>query len=77
MRVGSPRQMHNPYNACDRQEARTRHGMRSRRCTMCSMHEVDRGVYYDIDTTDTFTMTWACLHGMRPFSVTRDSLLAV
>ena len=23
------------------------------------------------------TMTWACLHGMRPFSVTRDSLLAV
>ena len=24
-------------------------------------------------TTDTFTMTWACLHGMRPFSVTRDS----
>ena len=28
-------------------------------------------------TTDTFTMTWACLHGMRPFSVTRDSLLAV
>ena len=28
-------------------------------------------------TTDTFTMTWACLHGMRPFGVTRDSLLAV
>ena len=47
MRVGSPRQMHNPYNTCDRQEARIRHGMRSRRCTRSSMHEVDRGVYYD------------------------------
>ena len=73
MRVGSPRQMHNPYNACDRQEARIRHGMRSRRCTRCSMHEVDRGVYYDRYVY----YDMACLHGMRPFSVTRDSLLAV
>ena len=41
---------------------------------MCSMHEVDRGVYYD---RYVYYDMWACLHGMRPFSVTRDSLLAV